>query len=194
MSDTRNVGCRLKSVCKSYSGDLTESRVRLLRAGCRNLCANASFLRCSLIDISVVQRVEALLKNGSFRLISLVLTTLSDELVKGWHSSFLPPSCKFNVYIQTRSYCRRNCPVCPPTYRQTVTVYYIIYPYFCQEALFLTQNFCVLHKLQIFFTIHLRLFTIFHPKIRNAKARLRRKCARAERILEIILLYSPKLR
>ena len=45
VTDSGNVGGCLKSVCKSYSCDLSERGVRLLRAGCRNLCAYASLLR-----------------------------------------------------------------------------------------------------------------------------------------------------
>ena len=92
VSDSGNVGCRLKSVSKSYSGDLTERGVRLLRAGGGYLCANASLLRCRSVSCLVGKSVKTYLKHGSLGLISLVLTTLSDELVKGWHSSLFPPS------------------------------------------------------------------------------------------------------
>ena len=98
VTDTGNVAGSFHSVCKSYSGYLTKSRVRLLGGGCRNLCANASFLRCAKIDRCVLEGVEATLKNGSLGLVSLVLTTFFNELVKGWHD--FPPS--FNIYIYAR--------------------------------------------------------------------------------------------
>ena len=87
VSDSGNVGGRLKSVGKSYSCDLTERGVRLLRAGGRYLCAYASLLRCGSVSCFVGQCIETYLKHRCFGLIGLVLTTLSDKLVKGWHSS-----------------------------------------------------------------------------------------------------------
>ena len=87
VSDSGNVGGCLKSVCESYSGYLTKSGVRLFRACCRNLCANASFLRCGRVCRLVLKCVETCLKNRSLGLISLVVTALSYELIKGWHSS-----------------------------------------------------------------------------------------------------------
>ena len=85
VTDTGDVAGSFHSVGKSYSGDLTESGVRLFRRGSRNLCANAALLRATLICRAVLQGVEALLQNGSLRLIGLVLSALSYELVKGWH-------------------------------------------------------------------------------------------------------------
>jgi hypothetical protein len=35
-----------------------------------------------------------MLKNGGLRLVLLIGTALSDELVKGWHCLFVPPSLK----------------------------------------------------------------------------------------------------
>ena len=76
VTDTGNVGSSLHSVGKSYSGDLTKSRVRLLGGSGSNLGANASSLRSRLVDGSVLESVEALLKRGRLRLVGLVLTTL----------------------------------------------------------------------------------------------------------------------
>ena len=66
VSDSGNVGGCLKSVGKSYSGDLTKSGVRLLRACCGYLCANASFLRCGCVGGLVCECVETYLKYRSF--------------------------------------------------------------------------------------------------------------------------------
>jgi hypothetical protein len=89
VADTGNVGSSLHSVGKSYSGDLTKRGVRLLGGSGSNLGANASSLRCRLVDGSVLESVEALLKRGSLRLVRFILTTLLYELVKGWHD--FPP-------------------------------------------------------------------------------------------------------
>ena len=90
VTDTGNVCSCFHSVGKSYSGNLTKSRVRLLGAGCGNLCAYASLLGRRLIGCLVVKCIKAFLKHGCFRLIHLIRTTLSYKLVKGWH--FSPPS------------------------------------------------------------------------------------------------------
>ena len=64
VTDTGNVRCSFHSVCKSYSCDLTKRGVRLLRCcGC-NLSANASSLRCLLVDGFISKSVEASLKSG----------------------------------------------------------------------------------------------------------------------------------
>jgi hypothetical protein len=94
VTDTGNVGSSLHSVGESYSGDLTKRGVRLLGGSGGNLSANASSLRCGLVDGSVLKSVEALLKRGSLRLVSLVGTTILNELVKGWHD--FPPFTKNN--------------------------------------------------------------------------------------------------
>ena len=62
VADTGNVGSSLKTVGKSYSGDLTERGVRLLRACGRYLGAYASFLGRRLIDRCIVKSVKALLR------------------------------------------------------------------------------------------------------------------------------------
>ena len=87
VADTGDIHGCLKSVGQSYSCDLTHSRVRLLRACRGNLCANTSLLGRCLVGGNVVQSVEALLQHGCLGLIHLIATTLSDELVKGWHTS-----------------------------------------------------------------------------------------------------------
>ena len=66
VSDSGNVGGRLKAVCKSYSCDLTERGVRLLRACCGYLCANASLLRCVSVCGLVCKCVKTYLKYRSF--------------------------------------------------------------------------------------------------------------------------------
>ena len=56
VADTGNVGRSLHTVGKTYSCNLSHCGVRLLRAGGRHLGANASLLRCRLIDCSVLQK------------------------------------------------------------------------------------------------------------------------------------------
>ncbi len=85
MTDTGDVAGCFHTVGKSYSCDLTESRVRLLGSRSGNLGAYASSLRCRLVDRLVLESVKALLKNGRLGLVILVLTTFLNELVKGWH-------------------------------------------------------------------------------------------------------------
>ena len=97
VADTGDVGRSLHTVGKSYSGDLTKSRVRLLGGNGCNLGADASSLRCRLVDSLVLKSVEASLENGGLGLVCLVLTTLLNELVKGWHD--FPPFAKNNIYI-----------------------------------------------------------------------------------------------
>ena len=101
VTDTGNVRCSFHSVCKSYSCDLTKRRVRLLRCcGC-NLGANASSLGCLLVDGFISKSVEASLKSGCLRLRNLISTTLSNELVKGWHD--FPPSSKDIVFYYSHA-------------------------------------------------------------------------------------------
>jgi len=85
VSDTRNVNGCLESVGKSYTGNLTKCRVRLLRGSRGNLCAYASLLRRAVISCSVGKGVEAVLKHRRLRLVNLLGATLLNELIKGWH-------------------------------------------------------------------------------------------------------------
>ncbi len=90
VTDTGDIGSSFHTVGKSYSGDLTKSRVRLFRCyGC-NLGANASLLRSGFVGRSIVKRIEASLKSRGLGFRHLVLTTVFNELVKGWHD--FPPS------------------------------------------------------------------------------------------------------
>ena len=102
VSDTGDVGGSLQTVGQTYSRDLTKSGVRLLRAGGGNLGANASLLRGRLIGRRVGQSVETVLEHRSLGLVALVMTTLSDELIKRWHSLF---SSFFEniMFIQTQN-------------------------------------------------------------------------------------------
>ena len=97
MSDTGNISGSFHSVRKSYSGDLTQSRVRLLRAGSSYLGANASLLRCAYISRFVLYRVETSLKNRGLGLILRLRSAILNKLVKGWHIS--PPSLKIIKFI-----------------------------------------------------------------------------------------------
>ena len=94
VSDAGDIGGCLDTVGQTDSRDLTQSGVRLLRGSRGNLGANASLLRVALVRHRVGQRVEAMLKNGSLGLVLLIAAALSDELVKGWHCLFVPPSLK----------------------------------------------------------------------------------------------------
>jgi len=102
MTDTGDVGGSLHAVGQTNSCDLTKSGVRLLRAGGGNLGANASLLRGRLIGRRVGQGVKAVLEHRSLGLVALVMTTLSDELIKRWHSLF---SSFFEniMFIQTQN-------------------------------------------------------------------------------------------
>ena len=72
VADTGNVANCFKTVGKFNFCNFTKSRVRLLRCGCVNLCANASFLRCGCVGGLVCECVETYLKYRSLRLVSLV--------------------------------------------------------------------------------------------------------------------------
>jgi hypothetical protein len=85
VSDTGDVSPRFHTVCESYSCNLTESGVRLLRCGSGNLCANSTLLGRVLIDGLVLDCVEALLHNGGLGLVCLVLSALLYKLIKGRH-------------------------------------------------------------------------------------------------------------
>ena len=93
VTDTGDIGSSFHTVGESYSGDLTKSRVRLLGGYGSNLGANASLLRCAEVSLLVLKSVKTLLKYRGLRLISLISTTLFNELVKGWHD--FPPSFKY---------------------------------------------------------------------------------------------------
>jgi hypothetical protein len=92
VADTRNVSGSFHTVGKSYSGDFTESGVRLLRAHRSNLGANAALLRRALVGGTILKSVEALLKNRRLGFVSLVLSALLNELVKCRHDC--PPFLK----------------------------------------------------------------------------------------------------
>ena len=96
VTDTGDIRSSFHSVGKSYSRNLTKSRVRLLGSYGSNLGAHASLLRCAKIGRLIAKCVETSLKCGSLGLVRLVRTTFLYELVKGWHD--FPPSSK--IYIQ----------------------------------------------------------------------------------------------
>jgi hypothetical protein len=85
VSDTGNVANCFKTVSEFNFCNFTKSGVRLLRRGRVNLSANASFLRCAEIGLSLFKRVEALLESRSFRLEILLITTVTNQLVECWH-------------------------------------------------------------------------------------------------------------
>ena len=90
MTDTGDVAQSFHTVGETNLGDLTDSGVRLLRGTGLNLGAYAALLRCVLIGVRLLQRVVALLENGSLGLVHLIGSALLYELVKCRHcfSSF----------------------------------------------------------------------------------------------------------
>ncbi len=103
VTDTGDVAGSFHSVGKSYSCDLTKSRVRLLGSRSGNLSANASSLRRSLVDGLISESVESTLKRRGLRLGGLVRATFLYELVKGWHD--FPPSFKNFIYTKRKLRC-----------------------------------------------------------------------------------------
>ena len=87
-----DVGCNFDSIGKTYSGDLTKSRIRLLRCSRLDCCADTALLRSTDSDGTLAQGVEASLQCRRCGLLDRCLTTLSNELVKCWHS--ISPPCK----------------------------------------------------------------------------------------------------
>jgi hypothetical protein len=85
VADTGNVANCFKTVSEFNFCNFTKSGVRLLRSGCVNLSANASFLRCAEIGLSLFKGVKAFLKSRSFGLENLLITTIANQLVECWH-------------------------------------------------------------------------------------------------------------
>ena len=85
VSDTGDIDGRLESIGKSYTGNLAERRVRLLRGSRGNLRAYASLLRRAFVSRGIGQRVVAVLKHRRLGLINRLFAALLDELIKGWH-------------------------------------------------------------------------------------------------------------
>ena len=75
VADTRNIDGTFHTVYKSYSCDLAERGVRLLRRSRRNGQAYASLLR-------------ALLHDRNNALFNLLFTALSNQLIDCWHLTF----------------------------------------------------------------------------------------------------------
>ena len=76
-----DVGCNFDSIGKTYSGDLTKCRIRLLRCSRLDCCADTAFLRSTDSDGTLAQGVEASLQCRRCGLLDRCLTTLSNELV-----------------------------------------------------------------------------------------------------------------
>ena len=66
--DTRNVSGSFETVGKTYSRDLTECGVRLLRAGGAYLGADTALLRRTLVDRRVLKRVKPFCRTGDLDL------------------------------------------------------------------------------------------------------------------------------
>ena len=98
VSDTGDIHGRFKSVGQTDTRDLTESRVRLLRAGRVNSRAYASLLRCAQIGCFVGKGIKSFLEHRRLGFIRLITSALSDKLVKGWHR--LPPFIETLMFTQ----------------------------------------------------------------------------------------------
>ena len=86
---SRNVACYLDSVGKTYTGNLSKSRVRLLRSCGFNSCTNTTLLRGGQICRLLSQRVKAFLQSRSGRFLNAGLTSFTYSLVKCRHSFHL---------------------------------------------------------------------------------------------------------
>ena len=99
VSDPRDIGRRLQTVCQSHSGDLAERGVRLLRADGGDLRAHAPLLGRGQIRRAVVQGVEALLQHRRLGFVHGFLAAVFDQLIKGRH--LFPPFLEFFYSILT---------------------------------------------------------------------------------------------
>ena len=140
VSDPGDISRRLKSVRKTYSRDLTDSGVRLLRARRRHLRADAALLRRALVDALVLQRVETRLEHRRRRLIDLVMSALLYKLVKCRHGFLLLSVIK--KLIRARRYIKMSIDIPLPNTQHRL---YLIETALSRNFLF-TLIFSLLHK------------------------------------------------
>jgi hypothetical protein len=133
MTDTGDVASSFHTVGKSYSRNLTKSRVRLLGSCGSNLGANTSSLRRRLVDRLISECVEASLEHRALGLRNFVGTTFLYELVKGWHD--FPPSSKIFLYtkrlLRLHTVSRRKKGINTPLTQ--ITPYFSIETIVCQD-------------------------------------------------------------
>ncbi len=91
---TGNIGCYFNTVGQSYSGNLSDSGIRLLRGSSLNSRTNASLLGRILVDRSAFLGVPALQQCGSLCFLFRNFSSLANQLVKRWQ--FIAPPCSKN--------------------------------------------------------------------------------------------------
>ena len=97
MAYTGDVRRYFDTVGQSYSGDLSDSGVRLLRGSGLNSCANASLLGRVLVNCSALLGVPALQQCRSLCFLLRNFSSLTNQLVKRWQ--FIAPPCSKNIYV-----------------------------------------------------------------------------------------------
>ena len=111
-----DVGCNFDSIGKTYSGDLTKCRIRLLRCSRLDCCADTALLRSTDSDGTLAQGVEASLQCRRCGLLDRCLTTLSNELVilvrfcaaQGYAAVSFPMRFSLQNLPDTRSFFRKK--------------------------------------------------------------------------------------
>jgi hypothetical protein len=89
VTDTGNVSGDFHTVGQTNTGDLTQSGVRLLRSRSTNCGADTSLLGRRQIGLGALQGVQATLQSGRSGLVSHLVATLVDQLIKSRHG--FPP-------------------------------------------------------------------------------------------------------
>ena len=89
MTDTGDISCDFVTVGQTYTGDLTQSGVRLLRGRSTDCGADASLLGGAEIGFLIFKSVQTLLHCRGCGLIGDLLSALSHQLIKGWHCVLL---------------------------------------------------------------------------------------------------------
>ena len=86
MALTRNIRRHFDTIAQTHTGNLTQSRVRLLGRIRLNGRTNAALLGSGEIGASLLQGVPSLLQSGSCGLLFRDLSSLSYQLVKSRHT------------------------------------------------------------------------------------------------------------
>ena len=91
VADTGNVADCFETVGKLNLCNFTESGVRFFRCGGVDLGAYASLLGSAKVCLGLSERVETFLECRRFRLVVLLITAVTNELVECWNvwTSFL---------------------------------------------------------------------------------------------------------
>ena len=85
VANTGDVSGNFHTVGQAYTSDLTQCRVRLLGAGGTNSSADTALLGGRNSSSLVLQSIQTSLQRGSGGLVSDLLTTGSNELIKSRH-------------------------------------------------------------------------------------------------------------